>query len=74
MFFWLKLEDKLLHFAGVVDDTKCIVVTRICMSVRDQMPTLLHGPVCLLVVHCLEDSQSVHALHCCGKITRMWNV
>jgi len=43
--FWLRLEDKLLHFAGVVDDTKCIVVTRICMS-----------------VHCLEDSQSVHAL------------
>ena len=38
----------LLHFAWVIDDAKCIVVTRVylsvCLSVRGHMPTLLHGP------------------------------
>jgi len=42
----------LLHFAWVVDDAKCIVVTRVCvcvcvsvcLSVRGRTPTLLHGP------------------------------
>jgi len=37
-----------LHFAWVVDDTKCIVVTRVCVSVRGRTPTLLHGPGCNL--------------------------
>ena len=37
-----------LHFAWVVDDTKCIVVTRVCVSVRVHMPTLFHGPGCNL--------------------------
>jgi len=36
----------LLHFAWVVDDAKCIVVTRVCVSVRGRTPTLLHGPGC----------------------------
>ena len=42
----------LLHFAWVVDDAKCIVVTRVCvsvcLSVRGRTPTLLHGPGCNL--------------------------
>jgi len=43
----------LLHFASVVDDdAKCIVVTRVCvsvcLSVRGRTPTLLHGPECHL--------------------------
>ena len=41
-----------LHFARVVDDVKCIVVTRVCVSVclfvRGRMPTVLHGPGCNL--------------------------
>jgi len=43
-----------LHLARVVDDAKCIVVTRVCvsvcvcLSVRGRMPTLLHGPGCNL--------------------------
>ena len=41
-----------LHFAWVVDDAKCIVVTRVCLSVcvsvRGRTPTLLHGPGCNL--------------------------
>ena len=50
---WLVL-NLLLHFAWVVDEAKCILVTRSCMcmclcaylSVRYRMPTLLHGPRC----------------------------
>jgi len=40
----------LLHFSCVIDDTKCIVVTRVCLcvSVRGRMPTLLHWPGCNL--------------------------
>jgi len=39
-----------LHFTRVVDDAKCIVVTRVCvcLSVRGRMPTLLHRPRCNL--------------------------
>jgi len=33
----------LLHFAWVVDDAKCIVVTRVCVCVRDRMPTWPHA-------------------------------
>jgi len=39
---------RLLHFAWVVDDAKCIVVTRVCVSFRGRTPTLLHGPGCNL--------------------------
>jgi len=43
-------------FAPVVDDAKCIVVTRVCVSVRlcvcvsvrGRIRTLLHGPGCNL--------------------------
>jgi len=44
----------LLHFACIVDDTKCIVVTceaaSVCLTVCSRMPTqwLLHGPGCNL--------------------------
>ena len=48
IYWWINL----LHFAWVVDDAKCIVVTRVCvpvcLSVRGRMPTLLHGPGCNL--------------------------
>ena len=37
-----------LHFAWVIDDAKCSVVTRVCVFVRGRMPTLLHGPGCNL--------------------------
>jgi len=79
-----------LHFAWVVDDAKCIVVTSVCvfvcvsvcLSVRGCIPTLLHGPECNLedgrgcplVVHCWAALQSVHGLRCYGNITRMRNV
>ena len=51
---------RLLHFAWVVDDAKCIVVTRVCvcvcvsvclsvcLSVRGRTPTILHGSGCNL--------------------------
>ena len=47
-----------LHFAWVIDNAKCIVVTCICLcvclsvcvSVCGRMPTLLHGPGCSLGV------------------------
>jgi len=53
---------------------------RVCVSVRDRMPTLLHGPGCNfgewygmspIVVYYWEDSQSVHGfalLECYGNI------
>jgi len=40
--------DHLSHCAWVVDDGKCIVVTRVFVSVRGRMPTLLHGAGCNL--------------------------
>ena len=71
------------HFR-IVDDAKCIVVTRVCVSdcvsvcPRPHAPTLLHGPGCNLgewygmplVVHYWPDLQSVHGLRCYGNITR----
>ena len=75
-----------LHFAWVVDDVKCIVVTRVCvsvyLSVRGRVPTLLHGPditwgsgkVCPLVVQYWADMQSVHELRCYDNITRTRNI
>jgi len=76
----------LLHLAWVVDDAKCIVVMRVCvsvcvcvcMSVCVCTPTLLDRPGCNLgcsrgcplVVHYWADLQSAHGLHCYGNITR----
>jgi len=80
--FWQgSVSSTLLHFARVVDDAKCIVVTSVCVSVcvsvRGRMPTLLHGPGCnleewygIIVVHYWADLQSVHGLRCYGNITR----
>jgi len=51
-FQWCEL---LLHFAWVVDDAKCIVVTRVCVcrSVRGRMPTRTtdktSGVVCIRI-------------------------
>jgi len=70
----------LLHFAWVVDDAKCIVVTRVSVSVwlsaavcphycTDPDVTWGRGRGCPLVVHCLADLQSVHRLRCYGNIT-----
>jgi len=63
----------LLHFAWVIDDAKCIVVTRVCLSVclsvaicphycTDPEVTWGHGRGCPLVVHYWVDLQSVHGL------------
>jgi len=75
----------LLHFAWVVDDAKCIVVTRVCVSVclsvclsaavcpdycTDPDVTWRHGRGCPLVVHNWANLQSGHGLHCYGNITQ----
>jgi len=70
----------LLHFAWVVDDAKCIVVTRVCVSVcvclseaaclhycTDPDVTWQSGRGCPLVVHYWADLQSVHGLRCYGN-------
>ena len=72
-----------LHFACVVDDAKCIVVTRVsvCVSVclsaavcprycTDPDVTWGSGRGCSLIVHYWADLQSVHGLRCYGNITR----
>jgi len=76
----------LLHFASVIDDAKCIVVTRVfCVSVCLSAATRPHycmdpdvtwgsGRGCPLVVHYWADLQSGHGLHCYGNITQMRNV
>ena len=68
---------KFLHFAWGVDDSKCIVVTRVCVSclsaaVRphyctDPGVTWGRGKGCPLVVHCWADLQSAHGLRCYGN-------
>jgi len=65
----------------VVDDAKCIVVTRVCVSAAacshyctDPGVTWGSGRGCPLVVHYLADLQSVHGLRCYGNITRTQNV
>jgi len=74
----------LLHFAWVVDDAKCIVVTSVCVSVcvsvcprphtcTDPDVTCGSGRGCPLVVHYRADLQSVHELRCYGNITRTRN-
>ena len=73
-----------LHFAWVVVDANCIVVTRICVSVclsaaacphycTDPDVTWQSGRGCPLAVHCWADLQSV-GLRCCGNVTRTRNV
>jgi len=67
-----------LHFAWGVDDSKCIVVTRVCVSVclsaavrphycTDPGVTWGRGKGCPLVVHCWADLQSAHGLRCYGN-------
>ena len=62
---------RLLHFAWVVDDAKCIVVTHVCVSVclsaaipphysMDPDVTWGRGRSCPLVVHYWADLQSGH--------------
>jgi len=79
------LSLSLLHFAWVADEAKCIVVTRVCVSVclsaaacrhycTDPDVTWGSGRGCLLVVHCWANLQSVHGLRCYGNITRTRNV
>jgi len=74
-----------LHFAWVVDDAKCIVVTRVCVSVSLSATACLHyctdpgvtwgtGRGCPLVVKYWADLQSVHGLRRYGNITRTRNV
>ena len=60
-----------LRFAWVVDDAKCIVVTRVCVCVCPRPHadvTLRHGRGCPLVVHYWADLQSVHGLRCYDNI------
>jgi len=70
-----------LHFAWVVDDAICIVVTRVCVSVCLSAAPCLHyctdPDVTLGVagdVHYWADLQSVHGLRCYGNITQTRNV
>jgi len=71
-----------LHFASVVDDAKCVVVTRVCLSLclsaaacqhycTDPDVTWRSGRGCPLVVHYWADLQSVHELHCYGNTIEM---
>jgi len=78
----------LSHFARIVDDAKCIVVTRVCVYVC--VSVCLSAAACLyctdpdvtwgvvgdapLVVHYWAELQSVNGLRCYGNITRTRNV
>ena len=83
----LSISASSLHFAWVVDDAKCIVVTRVCVCVclsiclsaalrphycTDPDITWGHGRGCPLVVHYWADLQSGHGLRCYGSI--MWTL
>jgi len=83
------LYSYLLHFEWFVDDAKCIVVTRVCVSVclfvclstaaclhYCIVPDVTWGSDrrCPLVVHYWADLQSGHGLRCYGNITRTRNV
>jgi len=70
-----------LHFAWVVDDAKCILVTRVCVFVclfvcvsifplphAHTTVTWGNDRGCPLVVHCLADLQSVHGFRCYDHI------
>jgi len=76
---WIFAE--VVTFSWVVDDAKCIVVTRVHVSVclsaavhphycTDPDVTWGHGRGCPLVVHYWADLQSVHWLCCYGNITQ----
>jgi len=89
---WLKawmINIDLLHFAWVVDDATCILVTRlcvcplsVCLSVLRRIPALLHGRGCNmgngrgcpLVVHYWADLRSVHRFRCHDNIAPTRNV
>jgi len=65
-----------LHFAWVIDDAKCIMVTHVCVCPRpyahtctDPDVTWGSGRGCPLVVHYWADLQSVHGLRWYGNIT-----
>jgi len=71
----------IVTFCVIVDDAKCIVVTRVCVSVwlsaavhpqycMDPDVTWGRGRGCPLVVHYWADFQSAHRLRCYGNITR----
>jgi len=82
----LALSLLLLHFVRVVDDAKCIVVTRVCLpyvcvsvclsaAVRPQYcvypdVTWGRGRGCPLVVRYWADLQLLHGLRCYGNITQ----
>jgi len=86
--WWGRVEEillfnKFLHFAWVVDDAKCIVVTRVCVSVCVCLSAAVRPHYCTdpdvtwgrgrgypLVVHYWADLQSGHGLRCYGNITR----
>jgi len=68
-----------LHFACAVDDAKCILVMRVCLSVCLSAAACRHyctdpditwgsGRGCPLVVHYWVDLQSVHGFRCCDSI------
>ena len=76
-------KSLLLHFAWVVDDAKCIVVSghtrlSVCLSVCGRMHApgcnLGNGRGCPLVVHHWADLQSMHRLRCYSNIARTRNV
>jgi len=72
--------NKVVHFAWGVAEAKCILITRVCVSVcvsvPCRIPTLLHGPGCtlgngrgfLLVMHYWAYLQSVHGFRCYDNI------
>jgi len=82
---WTESATVSLHFAWVVDDAKCIVVSRVCVSVCLSAAACLHyctdpdltwrsGSGCHPYVHYWADLQSGRGLRCYGNITRTRNV
>jgi len=78
---------KLLHFARVVDDAKCIMVTRVCFCLSvclsltafphyctDPNVTWRNGSGCPLVAYYCAELQSVHRFRWYDNIARTRNV
>jgi len=76
---------RLLHFAWVIDNAKCICDTHICLSVCLSLAVFPHycsdpdvtwgnGRGCPLVAHYWADLQSVHGFCCCDNVARTQNV